>query len=257
MEQPIQKTSISQQVVDYILERINCGAWRPGDRLLGEREFAETLGISRVPLREAISALCAIGILERRQGDGTFVAFFSPQVLGRLLRTYTMLDATLSDNLFEARLVVEGAAARLAARNARPEDVEELQVCLRDMEEAVPAYIRGEKTLADMLALDDLFHLRCAAASHNQFYIQFVSIVHSAGTDMGLYEAAYGKNRARYYQSLEFHRRIVDAIATANPQRAEAVMCRHIESIRANTRQGDDEINPEEPGERSQVWEES
>ena len=197
MEQPIQKTSISQQVVDYILERINCGAWRPGDRLPGEREFAETLCISRVPLREAISALCAIGILERRQGDGTFVAFFSPQVLGRLLRTYTMLDATLSDNLFEARLVVEGAAARLAARNARPEDVEELQVCLRDMEEAVPAYIRGEKTLADMLALDDLFHLRCAAASHNQFYIQFVSIVHSAGTDMGLYEAAYGKNRGR------------------------------------------------------------
>ena len=63
MEQPIQKTSISQQVVDYILERINCGAWRPGDRLPGEREFAETLGISRVPLREAISALCAIGIL--------------------------------------------------------------------------------------------------------------------------------------------------------------------------------------------------
>ena len=124
-----------------------------------------------------------------------------------------MLDHTLADDLFEARALVEGAAARLAARNATDEDVETLYEEIGRMEEAIPAYIKGEKRLADMLMLDDLFHLRCAAASHNQFYIQFVNIVHTTSTDMGLYERTYGRHPEKYYDSAAFHRRIADAIA--------------------------------------------
>lgn len=245
MDKLIQKSSVSQQVVDYILGCIDRGELKSGDRLPGEREFAEALGISRVPLREAISALCAMGILDKRQGDGTFVAAFSPQVLGRILRTYTMLDSTLADNLFEARLVVEGAAARLAARNATEEDVAQLHRQIDAMEQTIPAYVRGEKTLGDMLALDDLFHLQCAAASHNQFYIQFVNIVHTAGSDMGLYEAAYGKERERYYESVDFHRQVVDAIAAGDAVKAEDAMCHHIQAIRTHTRQEEPTQPPE------------
>ena len=241
MEKLIQKTSMSQQVVDHILGSINRGELRAGDRLPGEREFAESLGISRVPLREAISALSAIGIVEKRQGDGNYIAAFSPQILGRILRTYTMLDETLSENLFEARMVVEGAAARLAAANATQQDVTQLRELLCALEQAVPRYVAGELKLGEMLALDDMFHLQCAAASHNQFYIQFVNIVHTAGSDMGLYEVAYGEKRERYYQSLEDHRAIVEAIAAGDQVKAEEAMGRHIRSIRANTRQEEEE----------------
>lgn len=235
MEAAIQRTSISQQVVDYILNRIDRGELRPGDRLPSERDFAVSLGISRVPLREAISALCVVGILEKRQGNGTYVAAFSPRTLGRILHTCTMLDDSLSGNLFEARMEVEGTAARLAAQNASPEDVDALRAALDEMEEAVPAYVRGEKGLGDMLALDDLFHLQCAAASHNQFYIHFVNIVHAAGSDLGLYEAVYGKDREKYYGSAADHRRVLDAIAAGDGQRAEQAMMDHIRSIMANT----------------------
>lgn len=233
----IQKTSVSQQVIDHILDHIHQGELKPGDRLPGEREFAESLGISRVPLREAISALSAIGIVEKRQGDGNFIASFSPDVLGRILHTYTMLDHALADDLFEARSLVEGASARLAARNAKPEDVQALYEAVDVMEQAVPAYIRGEKRLGDMLQLDDLFHLQCAAASHNQFYIQFVNIVHTAGTDMGLYERTYGRHPEKYYDSVEFHRQLVDAIAAGDELLAQDIMCRHIDLIRTDTEQ--------------------
>lgn len=235
MEAAIQRTSISQQVVDYILSRIDRGELRPGDRLPPERDFAVSLGISRVPLREAISALCVVGILEKRQGNGTYVAASPSKALGRILRTCTMLDDSLSGNLFEARMEVEGAVARLAARNAAPEDVEALRAALAEMEEAIPSYVRGEKSLGDMLALDDLFHLQCAAASHNQFYIHFVNIVHAAGSDLGLYEAVYGRDREKYYESAADHRRVLDAIAAEDGQRAEEAMTDHIRSIRANT----------------------
>ena len=237
----IQKNSVSQQVVDYILGRIDRGELKRGDRLPGEREFAEALGISRVPLREAIAALTAMGIVEKRHGDGNYIAGFSPDALGRILRTYAMLDHGLAADLFEARALVEGAAARLAARNAADEDVEALYEEIERMEEAVPAYIRGEKRLADMLMLDDLFHLRCAAASHNQFYIQFVNIVHTTGTDMGLYERTYGRHPEKYYDSVDFHRQIADAIASRDEDAAEDVMREHIESIRAGTEEYENE----------------
>ena len=90
----------------------------------------------------------------------------------------------------------------------------------------------------DMLALDDLFHLQCAAASHNQFYIQFVNIVHTAGTDLGLYEAVYGKDREKYYESVEDHRRVLNAIAAKDGRGAEEAMAAHIRAIQANTEGG-------------------
>lgn len=235
MDNLIQKTSVSQQVVDYVLGCIDRGELRCGDRLPGEREFAESLGISRVPLREAISALSAMGIVERRHGDGNFISEFSPHVLGRILRTYTILDHSLSNDLFEARALIEGAAAQLAARNAAPADIAALRETVLQMEDDVQAYIRGEKTLAYMLQQDDIFHLQCAAASHNEFYIQFINIMHTIGTDMGLYENTYGRTPEKYYTSLESHRRLVHAIEAGNELLAQEIMIRHIETIRHTT----------------------
>ncbi|MDD6160318.1 MAG: FCD domain-containing protein [Oscillospiraceae bacterium] len=235
MPSPIQKTSVSQQVVDYVLNCIDQGDLKQGDCLPGEREFAESLGISRVPLREGISALAAIGIVDKRHGEGNFIAQFSPEILSRILRTYTRLDHNLADDLFEARSLVEGAAARLAARNATPEDIGELHRMVEQMKEDVRAYVQGEKTLAYMLQQDDKFHLQCAAASHNEFYIQFVGILHDFGTNAGLYEQTYGQNPEKYYVSLDFHSRLVSAIESKNEHEAQEIMCSHIESIRFNT----------------------
>jgi len=231
----IQKTSVSQQVVDYVLGCIDRGELKQGDCLPGEREFAESLGISRVPLREGISALAAMGIVEKRHGEGNFIAEFSSDVLGRILRTYTMLDHTLANDLFEARSLIEGAAARLAARNATEGDIAALREIVAQMEIDVPAYVSGERTLAYMLQQDDLFHLQCAAASHNEFYIQFINIMHTIGTDMGLYENTYGRTPEKYYVSLDFHHRLLDAIEAGNEQLAQDIMAHHIESIRSST----------------------
>lgn len=235
MPTPIQKTSVSQQVVDYVLGCIDRGELKQGDCLPGEREFAESLGISRVPLREGISALAAMGIVEKRHGEGNFITEFSSDVLGRILRTYTMLDHTLANDLFEARSLIEGAAAQLAARNATETDLAALRELVAQMELDVPAYVRGERTLAYMLRQDDLFHLQCAAASHNEFYIQFVNILHTIGTDMGLYETTYGRTPEKYYASLDFHHSLTDAIEAHNEALAQEIMSRHIESIRTNT----------------------
>lgn len=231
----IQKTSVSQQVINYVLGCIDRGELKQGDCLPGEREFAESLGISRVPLREGISALAAMGIIEKRHGEGNFIAEFSPDVLGRILHTYTVLDHTLANDLFAARSLIEGAAARLAARNATDSDIAALRESIAQMEFDVPAYVKGDLTLSHMLKMDDLFHLQCAAASHNEFYIQFVNILHTIGTDMGLYESTYGRTPEKYYVSLDFHRRLLSAIESGDEPSAQDIMVHHIEAIRITT----------------------
>ena len=240
MANPIQKTSVSQQVVDYILGCIDRGELKRGDRLPGEREFAESLGISRVPLREAISALSIMGIVEKRHGEGNFIAQSNMDVLGQILRTSTMLDHSLSEDLFETRGMVEGTSARLAARNAGAGDIEAINEAIALMEQAVPEYIAGNRTLGEMLALDDLFHLRVAAASHNRFYMQFVNIMHTVGTDMGLYEKAYGRHPEKYHESLAYHRQLAKAIAEGDEALAQDTMFRHIESIRMDTEKAEE-----------------
>jgi DNA-binding FadR family transcriptional regulator len=132
-------------------------------------------------------------------------------------------------------IIHEGAAAQLAARNATESDIAALRELINQMEADVPAYVNGERTLSYMLQQDDLFHLQCAAASHNEFYIQFINIMHTIGTDMGLYENTYGRTPEKYYGSLDFHKRLVEAIASGHELQAQNIMSHHIESIRFNT----------------------
>ncbi len=227
----IRKSSVSEQVVDHILGQIDDGMLRPGDRLPTEREFAEQLGISRVPLREAIGALAVMGVVEKRQGDGNFISTVSPDTLGRALRTYSVLNQALEEDLFEARELIEGTTAALAARNATEEDVSAMKKSLTAMEQAVPEYVAGRLPLEDMLTLDDAFHTAVAAASHNQFYIQFVRLLHAAGSDEGLFEEAYGHHRQKYFDSVVFHREMLSKIKARDEQGAQSTMCRHIKDI--------------------------
>ena len=127
----IQKQSMSAQVIDHILGQIESGELKPGDKLLNERDFAEQLGISRVPLREAMCALTALGILTTRQGDGTFVNHFNEGMLGRILYIYTILDEISSGDLMELRIALEAGTAAAAAARRTDEDLElEFGSCL-------------------------------------------------------------------------------------------------------------------------------
>ncbi len=83
-----------------------------------------------------------------------------------------------------------------------------------------------------MLELDDIVHLEIAAAAHNSFYIQFVHILHNAGTDHGLFENAYTRNRENYNYSVQFHKAVLNAIESGDEDMAYKHMCSHIVSIK-------------------------
>jgi DNA-binding GntR family transcriptional regulator len=138
-----------------ILEAIDAGLYRPGDRLV-ESELAERLGVSRTPVREALQRLETQSMLTR---DGRSLIVAS-------------LDHTQLSDLYAVRAELEGLAARLAARHASDEEVRVLQGMVAD-----DRALRGGDPR--MLArANKRFHRQVHLASHNRFLIQQLDLVH-------------------------------------------------------------------------------
>src|SRR3954468_21602452 len=150
----------SEEVISQLREMIHRGELRPGDRLPPERDLAKLLGVSRPTLRAGIRSLTAVGILQSRQGAGTFVAEAqeSPTLDTGALRLLSALHGFTSDEMFEARLALEMSIAGLAAERASSEDMAQLA------EEIAGMYASLESP-EQYLVHDMQFHQTVAAAS--------------------------------------------------------------------------------------------
>src|SRR3982750_2499509 len=121
-------STTAEEVVTRLRELIQSGDLSPGDRLPPERDLAKLLGVSRPTLRAGIRSLTAVGILQSRQGAGTFVAEAeeSPTLDTNALRLLSALHGFTSDEMFEARLALEMSIAALAAERASSEEMAQL-----------------------------------------------------------------------------------------------------------------------------------
>ncbi len=112
-----------EQIVRQIQAAIRDNALSEGDRLPTERELAETFGVSRSVVREAIKVLSAQGMVESRQGSGLFVRNRPIESVSRAIVLSVSPDLMSVDRLFEFRKLLEVDAARLAALRATPEQI--------------------------------------------------------------------------------------------------------------------------------------
>src|ERR1041384_4659961 len=122
---PERRGTTSAEVVLQLREMIHRGELRSGDRLPPERDLAKLLGVSRPTLRAGIRSLSALGVLQSRQGAGTFVvdAEGSPALDSGPLRLMAALRGFTSEEMFEARRALEMAIAGLAAERATGEQM--------------------------------------------------------------------------------------------------------------------------------------
>ncbi|MGA7878018.1 MAG: FadR/GntR family transcriptional regulator [Desulfoferrobacter sp.] len=166
MLKPIKPKRISDQVFEQLKDHIFKGHFKPGEQLMTERDLAQVLGVSRPTVREAMNKLVNLGLVEQRQGQGTFVS--SPadnQRKNPLAAVINGQDASLLD-LLEVRLGLECNAAALAAQRATEEDIRNLKESLQRMIEEIEQGDLG--TNADVS-----FHMTIAYATKNvmQIYI--------------------------------------------------------------------------------------
>ncbi len=184
-----------------ILEAIDAGQYRPGDRLV-ESELAERLGVSRTPVREALQRLETQSVL-RRDGRSLIVA---------------SLDHNQLAELYVVRAELEGLAARLAARHATPEEVN----VLREMV-AEDRALLGDP--AAMSRANRRFHKQIHLASHNRFLVQQLDLVHR---HMALLATTSLAVEGRGERALAEHEAIVAAIAAQDAAAASEALKAHI-----------------------------
>lgn len=156
-----------EQIAEQIEALIRNGDFAPGARLPGERELAETIGVSRPSLREALIALETLGLIEVRVGDGTYVRAASPiSAAPTWIQGKDLGPGPLEQ--FRARRAVEPACAELAAAAATAQEIAALEECLDRIVATIGA---GRSPAAEHAR----FHILLAEASHNSILLSVAS----------------------------------------------------------------------------------
>ncbi len=217
MFKAIKNRRISDEVIAQIQQLLIDGKLKKGERLLPERELAKKLGVSRAVLREALSALESMGILERKKGGGAYVRQFSSEELMKsFVRTKT--DKELFEDLLEIREVVESKAVEWAVLRATEMDIMRMKNALEKM-------INSDRPRIED---DVLFHLTISAATHNEILFEL-----SKNIGNMLYRTREKTLNlpGRKEECINEHRKIYEAIRDRDVARAVEAMKSHIRIV--------------------------
>ena len=221
---PIKPKRISDQVFDQLRELIFRGEFKAGEKILTERELAEAFGVSRTSVRDAINKLVVMGLLEQKQGQGTFVRSPETKEKSILATMVESQDASISD-LLEVRMGLECNAAAMAATRAVEKDFQFMEKSIEEMQKEVQSGRLGTEA-------DASFHMAIAYATNNPLQVfimkNFYDFLFSGirANLEGLYQ-----NPGNIDIILEQHKAIYQAIKKRDPESAYKAMKKHIDFV--------------------------
>ena len=221
-ENPIKKISISESVLKTIVELIRNGDLKPGDKLPSIQLFSEKLQVGASSVREALKQLQVMGIIEIKQGEGTFV---KERVGIDSLSNYLgyLLDLKKQDilHLMEARKIIERGAVALAAERASEDDINRLGNIIQRMREIIDEPTEFAEENVE-------FHLAIVEASKNPI----LSIIFNSVYDLFMKEQqVVAKMLNLKFESIESHINIWTAIKNHNTSKAIKEMEKHLNHV--------------------------
>lgn len=208
------------QAARRFLEYFTSGDIEPGTRLPSERSLAQSLGIGRSAVREALAALEIMGIVVVRPGSGTYLRGFDSELLPQTLSWGFMVGAPRTKELVEVRRVLECEAARLATERIDEDGIVRLEGHLsrmRDNLSDLPAFVEA----------DLLFHLEIASAAGNGVLLQLLQSIRSL-LRVWVDRALHDETQARL--ALAEHTLVFEAIRSRDGDRATQTMAAHMET---------------------------
>jgi DNA-binding FadR family transcriptional regulator len=221
---PVARRSVAADAAEQIKELILRGVLEPGDRLPVERELASQLGVSRPTLREAIRALVSIGVLEPRQGSGTYVTDLAPATLAEPLVFAMRRNERLLPALIDVRIMLEvGAIEHTAAR------IDDVAVAELRRLAVLVGTARDDPELS--IERDWMFHRAIYAAAENPILTALLDSISHIG------KRTRGETIVRddvHDDVMAQHAAIVDALETREPAAAAAAMLEHLSYVRSS-----------------------
>lgn len=215
------ETGVVSQIVEQFKERLINGQFKAGDQIPPEPELCRQFGVSRTAVREAMRTLSAVGIVEIRRGHGTFIASSTLEAPMELLSVALMLAPTSRMHLFQTRVVIEEACARLVVENATDADIQQISRQIDAFEKA----IKGKKSPATLRELDQEFHMLLLDATHNPMFSRIGKAIMT--TFASTMQRALA-NTDVYAVALTDHKEIRDAIVERSAVRCLEIVRRSL-----------------------------
>lgn len=212
------------KIVEEIKNEIIRGELKAGEKLPPQDKWAKAMGVSRGTLREALNQLVLMGIIEMKQGNGTYVKSITPSSFMESLSLALLMDKSSVSELLDARLCIEGAVAFWAAKKATDKDLQELKKTLQQMREALQ-----RNNTEEFIKKDLEFHILIAKSSKNRVLMRVVQTIREV-----LYQFIadyFSLMPETMKNAINYHTRIFKAIENHDPGKSKKEMEAHITSL--------------------------
>jgi GntR family transcriptional repressor for pyruvate dehydrogenase complex len=226
---PVRTSKISDGVYKQLVSLISSGKFKPGEKLPSEREMATDLGISRQSIREALYRAEIVGLIEVRQGEGSFVLSSIGESLRPPLLVLLEEEAGRIFEFLEVRKLIEGWCAERAAREATAEDLEKMKAILEKMKNSTPGDREWEEA-------DVEFHLSVAAATHNVIAIHIMEALKDSFSSFFTFRKVLTRPEKKDLL-VQHHHEIYSAISQKDPSLAKRKILAHLNFIEKKIRE--------------------
>lgn len=217
---PIKKVNVGEQVLYQLKKMLIDGEWGPGSKIPSENELADLFDVSRITVRQALQKLNALGLIETRLGDGSYVRDLNVgDSMNALIPVMYLGEQTASD-VFEFRQIIETGCTRLAVQRATERDIEELKSILVKMTKS-----RDNSDIKNFSKADLEFHLKIAQITRNTLFIKTNSILQDV-LEQSMDDVI---DKMGFENGLYYHEQIIKAIEDRNEEKAAKMMKEHIE----------------------------
>ena len=215
-------------VIDKISNMISTGELKYGDKLPSERELAEMLNVSRVPVREAIKILEYLGVLEIN-GHSTVVKNLNIQNLLAISGFQMVASPSSILDLMEVRIILESEAARLAASRRTNEDIILLSDLVQKSEDYLEKHMDLNASIIKSRELSEDFHYAIIKAAHNSILESLYTQLYNLLAISKQYTISDTNGLSP--ESINLHEKIFEAIVSRNETAAKELMSQHITAV--------------------------
>jgi GntR family transcriptional repressor for pyruvate dehydrogenase complex len=222
---PVKPKRISDDIVKQLSSLISNGKLQPGEKLPPERELAKSLNVSRVSLREALNTLQGMGLIEIQQGNRTFVRPMTTRSINDPFVLFCKESPKNILQVLEVRKCLEIETVALAAERVTPRQIQEMEACIRRMEEDLKKGRLGAKSDLD-------FHSAIVSATQNQAFKHLMTTLYDLLQEElriawgGIFNSL--DSRKALFQQ---HSNILTAIKSRDPDKGRKASREHLEFV--------------------------
>jgi len=219
----LNREPLASEVVRQLIDGVLANRIGAGERLPSERKLSEMLGVGRSVVREALKSLTVLGLVEVRQGDGTYLRGAEAGFLTRAIEWGLLLGAHEAGDLVEARCHLEEVISALAGERRSDADLEDLHRLMAEMEAA-------KHDTERFVAADMAFHAKVAEASGNSTLQRIMASIASL---LRVWIGRVMQQETNFTPTCDEHRRVLAALEAGDPVAAREAAAAHMHRARS------------------------